>query len=179
MFNLLTFFRTMSFIPKSIQTAVEARNYVEQNNRFAEMALDNIHENTLTRRKLSLVFLSIASPKSNNDTLRYTKRQFDSKKKLCATVYHRFVLLGDSETSRVVIMFTQTREETNTLFRFQQTITPGTPVWVLCPKSTGLLGATNEILQSKHPLIPRDKDAVPFNIHPCFNDINDDYCYFR
>ena len=76
-------------------------------------------------------------------------------------------------------MFTETKDETNQLFRFQQNISPGTPVWVLCPKSSGTLGSSNEIIASKHPLVPRQPETVPFNTLPCFNGNDEDYCYFR
>ncbi len=150
----------MHFLSKCL-TSTPAGEFVESDNRFQRIELEQAMKTSLKRKKLLLVFLSVSAPKPDVETFKYVRKGFDAKKKLCASKYHRFIPLGESSTGKAVCCFTGRKEETNVLFQFYADIIPGTVVWMLCPVFGGLTAADNLLLRSDNPLVPIASVPIP------------------
>ena len=69
--------------------------------------------------------------------------------------YDRFIVLGVEGTQHVVVMFTSSSEETRRLLTYNNFISPGTPIKLLCPKVIGYLKNTqNPLVKTGDPLVP-------------------------
>ena len=69
--------------------------------------------------------------------------------------YDRFIVLGVEGKQHVLLMFTSPSEETRRLLTYNNFISPGTPIKLLCPKVIGYLKNTqNPLVKTGDPLVP-------------------------
>ena len=77
------------------------------------------------------------------------------------TSYDRFVTLGVEGTDNVILCFTKTVVESKSLLLYDDVLTPGTPVWLLCPKFHGYLkGTQNPLITTGDPLVIATRDNL-------------------
>ena len=175
---LLSYISDMSIgyikIDKPLQEVEDIVRQKFQTKQYNEVISDEY--DLPSRYKLKCVFLyATANPKK----LTYYKPAKNTFKVRHQEVssYDRFLIFGVEGTNHVLLSFTQTSLESRRILGYSQQITPGTPVWVLCPKVIGYLKTTqNPLISINDPLIPSARWTL-YKAPP--NDINvPNYVFF-